>query len=176
MPSLSTTKTLLCVWHTYTQRYTAHSWTNRLTYPYKCILTPPALCSQQLSVLHWLIHWYQKITFHNVFSFRKLLTCTKCICSLDAIILSSSCETQIILIEIVYINKTHTKHLEKDNIGKRGRGGVGQTMSLDAFEFLFLDSAREASNDVNTFLNLRFIKKQKPAGFFWEKLKYKVLY
>ena len=30
-------------------------------------------------------------------------------------------------------------------------------MSLDAFEFLFFDSAREASNDVNTFLNLRFI-------------------
>ena len=38
-------------------------------------------------------------------------------------------------------------------------------MSLDAFEFLFFDSAREASNDVNTFLNLRFIKKHKPAVF-----------
>ena len=38
-------------------------------------------------------------------------------------------------------------------------------MSLDAFEFLFCDSAREASNDVNTFLNLRFIKKHKPAVF-----------
>ena len=38
-------------------------------------------------------------------------------------------------------------------------------MNLDAFEFLFLDSAREASNDVNTFSNLRFIKKQKPALF-----------
>ena len=58
----------------------------------------------------------------------------------------------------------HTKHLEKDNIG---RGGP--TMSLDAFEFLFFDSAREASNDVNTFLNLRFIKKQKPAGVFLRK-------
>ena len=34
-------------------------------------------------------------------------------------------------------------------------------MSLDAFEFLFFDSAREASDDVNTFLNLRFINKQK---------------
>ena len=52
------------------------------------------------------------------------------------------------------------KHLEKDNIGMGG-----PTMSLDAFEFLFFDSAREASNDVNTFLNLRFIKKQKPAVF-----------
>ena len=46
------------------------------------------------------------------------------------------------------------------------RGGEGgSTMSLDAFEFLFSDTAREASNDVNTSLNLRFIKKQKPAGF-----------
>ena len=44
-------------------------------------------------------------------------------------------------------------------------------MSLDAFEFLFFDSAREASNDVNTFLNLRFIKKHKPAVFF-EKMLY----
>ena len=38
-------------------------------------------------------------------------------------------------------------------------------MNPDAFEFLFFDSAREASNDVKTFLNLRFIKKQKPAAF-----------
>ena len=40
----------------------------------------------------------------------------------------------------------HTKHLEKDNTG---RGDP--TMSLDAFEFLFFDSAREASKDVDTF-------------------------
>ena len=39
-------------------------------------------------------------------------------------------------------------------------------MSLDAFEVWFFDSAREASNDVNTFFNLKFIKKQKTAGFF----------
>ena len=38
-------------------------------------------------------------------------------------------------------------------------------MSLDAFEFLFFDSSREACNGVNTFLNLRFIKKQKSAVF-----------
>ena len=56
---------------------------------------------------------------------------------------------------------THTKRLEKHNIEKGG-----PTMSLDAFEFLFFDNAREASNDVHTFLNSRFIKKQKPAGFF----------
>ena len=36
-------------------------------------------------------------------------------------------------------------------------------MSVDTSEFLFLDTAKEASNHVNAFLNLRFIKKQKPA-------------
>ena len=41
-----------CVSRIYTQRYTAHSRTNRLTHPYICILKPPAMCSQQLSVLH----------------------------------------------------------------------------------------------------------------------------
>ena len=61
------------------------------------------------------------------------------------------------------VNKQNrrTKHLEKDTIG---RGGP--TMGLDAFEFLFFDSAREASKDADTFWNLRFIKKEKPAVFF----------
>ena len=60
------------------------------------------------------------------------------------------------------MNKTHTKHLEKYNTGNGGwggGGGHGPTMSLDASEFLFFDSAKKAINDVNTFLNLRFIKK-----------------
>ena len=43
----------------------------------KYILTPPVMYSEQLSVLHWIIQWYQKITFHNVFSFKKILTCRK---------------------------------------------------------------------------------------------------
>ena len=60
------------------------------------------------------------------------------------------------------MNKTHTKHLEKYNTGN-GRGGP--TKSHEASEFLFFDSAKEASNDVDTFLNLRFIRKQKPAVF-----------
>ena len=45
-------------------------------------------------------------------------------------------------------------------------------MSLDAFEFLFFGSAGKASKDVDTFLNLRFIKKKKPAGFFFYKMFY----
>ena len=55
----------------------------------------------------------------------------------------------------------HTKHLEKDNIGR----GEGPTMSLDAFEFLFFDSAREASKDVNTFLNCRLSRNRNQLGF-----------
>ena len=39
-------------------------------------------------------------------------------------------------------------------------------MSLDASDILFFDNAKTASNDVTTFLNLRFIKKQK---LFFEK-------
>ena len=40
-------------------------------------------------------------------------------------------------------------------------------MSLDASDILFFDNAKAASNDVTTFLNLRFIKKQK---LFFEKV------
>ena len=48
-----------------------------------------------------IIHWYQKFTFRNVFSFQKLFTCKSPIGWWDAIILGSSYETQIILIEMV---------------------------------------------------------------------------
>ena len=68
------------------------------------------------------------------------------------------------------MKKTLTKHLEKDNTGK----GEVPAMSLDTSEFLFFDIAREASNDVNTFLNLRFIKKQKPAVFWGNSFEVKV--
>ena len=43
-------------------------------------------------------------------------------------------------------------------------------MRMDAFEFLLFDNAGKASNDVNTFLNLKFIKKQMSAGIFLEKI------
>ena len=61
--------------------------------------------------------------------------------------------------------KTDTKHLEKVNIGKGGGGGGCQLWACMLLKFSFY-SVRGASNDVNTFLKLRFIKKQQPAGFF----------
>ena len=38
--------------------------------------------SSYLSYTEWIIHWYRKFTFHNVFSFKKLFTC-KCHISVD---------------------------------------------------------------------------------------------
>ena len=49
------------------------------THPYKYILTPPVMCSQQLSVSHWisdsLITKIYVTDFHGVSAFQKLLTC-----------------------------------------------------------------------------------------------------
>ena len=39
---------------THKQRHIAHSGVNWLTHPYKYILTPPVMCSQQLCALHWM--------------------------------------------------------------------------------------------------------------------------
>ena len=66
---------------------------------------------------------------------------------------------------MVEINKTHTPNTQR----KITFGKGAPNMSLGAFEFLFFDSVREASNDVNTFSNLRFIKKQKPDDFLKKK-------
>ena len=38
-------------------------------------------------------------------------------------------------------------------------------MKLDASEFLLFHNAKEGNNDVTSFLNLRFITRQKPALF-----------
>ena len=56
---------------------------SRLTYPYKYILTPPAMYSQHLSVLHWMNNFLMSklhfTEFYNVFAFQKLITCRCCI-------------------------------------------------------------------------------------------------
>ena len=59
----------------------------------------------------------------------------------------------------------------------------GDNYEPGCFGIFVFESGRESSNDVNTFLNLRFIKKQKPAGFFFSekilfanKLKVKKVY
>ena len=49
--------------HSYKQRQTAHTGAKRLTHPYKCISAPPAMCSKQLSELHWINNNHSLITF-----------------------------------------------------------------------------------------------------------------
>ena len=66
------------------------------------------------------------------------------------------------------VNKqnTHTKHLEKN---KTRKGGWGSNYEPSCFWIFVFDNAKEASNDATTFLNLRFITKQKPV-VFWENI------
>ena len=96
--------------NTLTQRqaHTADSGVNTLTHPYKCILTPPVICSQQLSVLHGMNNsLISKIYFPQCHFFSKSTPAK--VKYLLIRFLSSSCETQIILIEMVQIIKKHTQ-------------------------------------------------------------------
>ena len=99
--------------------------TETLTHLYKYILTPPATCSQKLSVLHWIIHWYQKFTFHNVTLFKNyslvevvylFIRCNK-----TNFFLWNTNNTDINSANQENIHTyTHFKHLRKDNIRKGG--------------------------------------------------------
>ena len=98
------------IWYhkqTHTKRHTALSMASRLLCAHSRYLYNP----------EWIIHWYLKFIFHNVFSVQKSFNCTSYICLLDAIRLDFSCETQKILIEMVYISKTHT-HTQQTLIEK----------------------------------------------------------
>ena len=60
---------------THTQRHTAQSGANILKHPYKYKLKPPVMCSQYLSILHWMNNlWISKIYFPRCILFQKLLT------------------------------------------------------------------------------------------------------
>ena len=60
---------------TYKHTHTSHSGASRLTHPYKYLQY--ILCPQHIPILHYMIKWiwYQKFTFHNVFSFQQFFTC-----------------------------------------------------------------------------------------------------
>ena len=62
-------------------------------------------------------------------------------------------------VEVIYL------FIRCNRLGWGGEAKGVPAMGLDASEFFFFDSAKEATNEVTTFLNLRFIKKQKPALF-----------
>ena len=70
---------LLVLWFDITLTNT-HSTHRGQTHTYKYILTPPVMCSQQLSILKWMNNLLiSKICFpkfSNLFAFQKLLTCS----------------------------------------------------------------------------------------------------
>ena len=103
---------LLALWFdiTHTNKYTHN--TNRDNRPtHKYILTAPVMCSQQLSLLHWINRsLILKICFFIIYLlFILLYLCfsrinhlqKSRICLLNSVRLSHSCETQRILIEIM---------------------------------------------------------------------------
>ena len=97
--------------HTHKQWHTVHTGANRLTYPYKYILTPPVMYSHQLAALHWITFWCQQFTLRSCKIFKNYWLVESHICWLDSIRLSSAHETQI--------SKTHaTTHSVKDKIKK----------------------------------------------------------
>ena len=104
------------------------------------VLVAPICIELNNSALISKIYFAQCLFFTKITQLQRLY-----IFSLDAVRLSSSCETQTMLIEKTLRETQHWK-------GRRA------TMSLDASEFLFFDSAIEARNDVNT-------SSQKPAVF-----------
>ena len=78
---------------THTQRHTTHSQASRPTHPFKYTFTPTVMCSQQLSLLHWMNNSVtSKTYFPQCFFFSKIIHLQKS-CWLDAIRLDSSCET-----------------------------------------------------------------------------------
>ena len=62
--------------HTHTCKDTAQTEARRLRHPHKYIFTTLVMCSQQLSLLHWINNWLiSKIYFTDVLSFQTLFTC-----------------------------------------------------------------------------------------------------
>ena len=79
----------MCFTHTHLH---THTGVNTLTHPYKYILTPPVMCSQQQFLLHWINNLpISKFTLHN-----SIMPCFSKI--------------------ILNCKQTHTRQSEKDNI------------------------------------------------------------
>ena len=60
--------------HKHIQTHTVHSGVSRLKHTYKYIFTPPLMCSQQLSLLHWMNNLsISKIYFPQHLFFSKII-------------------------------------------------------------------------------------------------------
>ena len=96
------------------------------------------MCSQQFAVLYWMNNsGISKIYFPLSFLFKNYSLLEVLYLLIRSNNLSSSCETQIIPIEMVKINKTHThthtKLFEKDN----SRRGISMKISDTLTLFFF---------------------------------------
>ena len=81
--------------HAHTQTHTTHS--GAITQPYKYIFTPPAMCSQQLTLLHWMDNsLISKNYVPQCLFFSRIIHLQRSyICWLDAIRLGSSNNTGV---------------------------------------------------------------------------------
>ena len=102
-----------CPTHTHTHTHThIHKDTQRTQGPtdwhtHINLLTPLVLCAHS-SFLYWMNNLLISTSTMS-FLFQNYSLVEAMICWLDAVRLSSSCETQVILIEMVWINKIHTQ-------------------------------------------------------------------
>ena len=68
------------IWHTHKHKHTQlnqgpadwHTYINTYNYTTCYVLTAATFITLMIK---WIIHWYRKFTFHNVFPFQKLFTC-----------------------------------------------------------------------------------------------------
>ena len=104
---------LYCDLILHTLRHSSQTRANRMTPPYKYILTPSVMCSEQLHQIFVLQSSTMSLLF-KIYCSQKLH-----ICWLDSLRPDSSHETQRILIDMVQISETQTTtHSVKDKIGK----------------------------------------------------------
>ena len=90
--------------HTHTHKYTQQTQGRIDWHPYKYILPTPVMFSQQPFVLHWMNNsLISKVYFSQILFFLKITQLWKSyyISQLDALRLSSFCEREIILINMV---------------------------------------------------------------------------
>ena len=108
-----TIPSLLPWWSRHTHK--AHTGASRLTHLYKHIYTP-VMCSQQLSLLHWMDNsLISKSYFRRCLFFSRIIHLQRSyICWVDAIRLGSANNTGV----STQNTHTYTKHSKKDNIGK----------------------------------------------------------
>ena len=112
--------------HTHIQRHTAPSEANRLTHPYKFIFASLVMCSQQLSLLHWINNsLISKIYIAQCLFFSKYNSLVKVIyllirCYKTRFFLWNKNSTDIIGINKQNIHTPHTHQTLRERLHWKG--------------------------------------------------------